>query len=134
MAETIFSRLAPLCGCRLTCSLFVQAKIKVYILNLARSARLGRAGGHRRARFFREQKLRLFSSKIGVNFRALLLSSAMPHQHGRPNRPKRPPPRAQARNPDKTGERIAKVMARVGLCSRRDAEAWIAEGRVSVNG
>ncbi len=32
------------------------------------------------------------------------------------------------------GERIAKVMARAGLCSRRDAEAWIAQGRVSVNG
>ena len=31
-------------------------------------------------------------------------------------------------------ERIAKVMARAGLCSRRDAERWIAEGRVSVNG
>jgi 23S rRNA pseudouridine2605 synthase len=32
------------------------------------------------------------------------------------------------------GERIAKVMARAGLCSRREAEAWIAAGRVSVNG
>src|SRR5262244_209199 len=32
------------------------------------------------------------------------------------------------------GERIAKVMARAGLCSRRDAERWIAAGRVSVNG
>lgn len=32
------------------------------------------------------------------------------------------------------GERIAKVMARVGLCSRRDAERWIADGRVAVNG
>ena len=32
------------------------------------------------------------------------------------------------------GDRIAKVMARAGLCSRREAEAWIAEGRVSVNG
>jgi 23S rRNA pseudouridine2605 synthase len=32
------------------------------------------------------------------------------------------------------GSRIAKVMARAGLCSRRDAEAWIAAGRVSVNG
>ncbi len=31
-------------------------------------------------------------------------------------------------------ERIAKVMARAGLCSRREAEAWIAEGRVAVNG
>jgi 23S rRNA pseudouridine2605 synthase len=32
------------------------------------------------------------------------------------------------------GERIAKAMARAGLASRRQAEAWIAEGRVSVNG
>lgn len=31
-------------------------------------------------------------------------------------------------------ERIAKVMARAGLCSRRDAERWILEGRVVVNG
>ncbi|HVV93480.1 MAG TPA: pseudouridine synthase, partial [Hyphomicrobiales bacterium] len=30
--------------------------------------------------------------------------------------------------------RLAKVIARAGLASRRDAEAWIAEGRVSVNG
>jgi 23S rRNA pseudouridine2605 synthase len=32
------------------------------------------------------------------------------------------------------GERIAKVLARAGLCSRRDAERWIAGGRVAVNG
>ena len=32
------------------------------------------------------------------------------------------------------GERIAKVMARAGLCSRRDAEAWIEAGRVTLNG
>lgn len=32
------------------------------------------------------------------------------------------------------GERIAKVMARAGLCSRREAESWIEAGRVSVNG
>jgi len=31
-------------------------------------------------------------------------------------------------------ERIAKRMARAGLCSRREAETWIAAGRVSVNG
>ena len=32
------------------------------------------------------------------------------------------------------GERIAKRIARAGLCSRRDAERWIGEGRVAVNG
>lgn len=32
------------------------------------------------------------------------------------------------------GERIAKRMARVGLCSRREAERWIADGRVEING
>ncbi|EWY36866.1 pseudouridine synthase [Skermanella stibiiresistens SB22] len=31
-------------------------------------------------------------------------------------------------------ERIAKRLARAGLCSRRDAERWIADGRVIVNG
>lgn len=32
------------------------------------------------------------------------------------------------------GERIAKVIARAGICSRRDAEKLIAEGRVTRNG
>jgi 23S rRNA pseudouridine2605 synthase len=32
------------------------------------------------------------------------------------------------------GERIAKVIARAGVCSRRDAEALIAQGRVTLNG
>ena len=32
------------------------------------------------------------------------------------------------------GERIAKRIARAGLCSRRDAEKWIADGRVVLNG
>ena len=31
-------------------------------------------------------------------------------------------------------ERIAKVIARAGVCSRRDAEAWIENGRVQLNG
>ncbi|MEZ5850555.1 MAG: pseudouridine synthase [Hyphomicrobiaceae bacterium] len=30
--------------------------------------------------------------------------------------------------------RIAKALARAGLCSRREAERWITEGRVAVNG
>ena len=34
----------------------------------------------------------------------------------------------------KSGERIAKVIARAGLASRREAEALIAAGRVAVNG
>jgi 23S rRNA pseudouridine2605 synthase len=35
---------------------------------------------------------------------------------------------------DTAPQRIAKVLARAGLCSRRDAERWIAEGRVAVDG
>ena len=34
----------------------------------------------------------------------------------------------------KAGERIAKVVSRAGLASRRDAEEWVTQGRVSVNG
>jgi 23S rRNA pseudouridine2605 synthase len=37
-------------------------------------------------------------------------------------------------NEPRDKERIAKVMARAGLCSRRDAETWIVAGRVAVNG
>jgi 23S rRNA pseudouridine2605 synthase len=35
---------------------------------------------------------------------------------------------------DRDGDRVAKVIARAGLASRREAEAWIAAGRVAVNG
>jgi len=44
-------------------------------------------------------------------------------------RPSARPPREK-----KSGERIAKVVSRAGLASRRDAEEWITQGRVSVNG
>ncbi|WP_407158890.1 pseudouridine synthase [Bradyrhizobium sp. STM 3557] len=40
----------------------------------------------------------------------------------------------EAPKPGKIGERIAKVVARAGLASRRDAEEMITQGRVSVNG
>jgi 23S rRNA pseudouridine2605 synthase len=59
--------------------------------------------------------------------------------------PSSPPPADTPPPEDKTspgeaspavagGERIAKRIARAGLCSRREAEAWIAEGRVIVDG
>jgi 23S rRNA pseudouridine2605 synthase len=44
------------------------------------------------------------------------------------------PIQAMADTPRHEGERIAKVIARAGLASRREAEAWIVAGRVAVNG
>jgi len=41
---------------------------------------------------------------------------------------------AEAQPQEPAEERIAKVIARAGLASRRDAEAMIAEGRVTLNG
>lgn len=35
---------------------------------------------------------------------------------------------------EQKGERIAKLIARAGLCSRREAERWIEAGRVSIDG
>ncbi|MEA2909309.1 MAG: rRNA synthase [Bradyrhizobium sp.] len=51
-------------------------------------------------------------------------------------RERTPDERRMARPPreKKTGERIAKVVSRAGLASRRDAEEWIVQGRVTVNG
>jgi 23S rRNA pseudouridine2605 synthase len=69
-----------------------------------------------------------------------------PPKHDRPKRhdgPKRVrPANARLKHPRPSSggdgpshaDRIAKVMARAGLCSRRDAEDWIAAGRVAVNG
>ncbi len=43
-------------------------------------------------------------------------------------------PKAEAGVAAKAGERIAKRLARAGLCSRREAERWIIAGRVKVDG
>jgi len=46
-----------------------------------------------------------------------------------------PPRRSPASGGGSTGsERVAKAIARAGLASRREAEAWIAAGRVAING
>ena len=55
-----------------------------------------------------------------------------PREGFAPRRAPRPAPAATESAYE--GERIAKVMARAGLCSRRDAESWIAAGRIAVNG
>lgn len=41
---------------------------------------------------------------------------------------------SEARGGSPLPERIAKRIARAGLCSRRDAERWIADGRVKLDG
>jgi 23S rRNA pseudouridine2605 synthase len=50
----------------------------------------------------------------------------------------KPKPSPKAADKPATGPneplRIAKAMARAGLCSRREAERWIEQGRVNVNG
>lgn len=46
----------------------------------------------------------------------------------------RRPRREEEPKPKKAGERIAKVLSRAGLASRRDAEEMVTQGRVAVNG
>jgi 23S rRNA pseudouridine2605 synthase len=58
----------------------------------------------------------------------LFMSSAMPRKQS----PPRPAPTSGGRSGK--AERVAKVIARAGLASRREAETWIAAGRVAING
>ena len=62
---------------------------------------------------------------------------AKPEPRRAGDKPRGPKPQAADDDEEKdgtSGDRIAKVMARAGLCSRRDAEKWIAEGRVAIDG
>jgi 23S rRNA pseudouridine2605 synthase len=68
----------------------------------------------------------------------------MRHRHAGQHQPRRPlnKPAARLRGARQAFDqialsaptRIAKTLARAGLCSRREAERWIAAGRVKVNG
>ena len=62
------------------------------------------------------------------------MPSSTPRAEGAANTGNTEPKGAEANVAEPRGERIAKRMARAGLCSRREAEAWIAAGRVSVDG
>lgn len=55
----------------------------------------------------------------------------MPNQPPKPSQPPRPAPPSP---PRPAGERIAKLLARAGVASRREAERMIAEGRVALHG
>ena len=67
-------------------------------------------------------------SKIFVKRPAFGGRGAYRERTSEDRRPPRPP------REKKSGERIAKVVSRAGLASRRDAEEWIMQGRVTVNG
>ena len=76
----------------------------------------------------------------GIGWRARLISGDCRKRCARPSALRASPPApgyirfTMAQPASETPQRIAKVLARAGLCSRRDAERWIAEGRVTLDG
>ncbi len=67
------------------------------------------------------------SRSVRPSVAAAPIASAIVISSGRPRR-------EEEAKPKKAGERIAKVLSRAGLASRRDAEEMVTQGRVSVNG
>jgi 23S rRNA pseudouridine2605 synthase len=63
------------------------------------------------------------------------MNAAMIRKNNNDRRAGSTPDRLRRSDPPASGDgdRIAKVLARAGLCSRRQAEEWIAAGRVAVN-
>jgi 23S rRNA pseudouridine2605 synthase len=82
-----------------------------------------RARGFDRPRRDNEDDSKIFAKRPAFGGRGAYRERA-PEER----RPARPP------KVKKSGERIAKVVSRAGLASRRDAEEWIVQGRVAVNG
>jgi 23S rRNA pseudouridine2605 synthase len=72
-----------------------------------------------------------FVTPLAHNLLSVVMRENKSKVHPRPIQAARSSVGAEARI---TGRRIAKVIARAGLCSRREAEIWIGEGRVALNG
>ncbi len=90
-----------------------------------RSERPERGGHEERPRRDNEDDSKVFAKRPAFGGRGA-------YRERKPDFDKRPPRAAPEKK--KTGERIAKMVARAGVCSRRDAEDWITQGRVAVNG